>query len=246
MADPEPLVDQRDQRLHFGAAALGNLEVEGAGQMQRLDVDHPGIGQLIFGPAAGHQNGDLVVAGAFERPVIAGRQALDHVERIEAMVVAVDRKGHDVSALPKGASGKRTAPHMVGRTARTEHELQDDAEDTGRLDGEHESRGDSDYNLLDSARQRHHRGLMSSDLGVLRQPALSMTLHSQCCVKLNLLGITSEPRRGRAGIAAFSRTGSTPTLHARCARPLRRSAKRSAARGYCRRRALRRSAESSR
>ena len=31
MADPQPLVDQRDQRLHFGAAALGHLEVEGTG-----------------------------------------------------------------------------------------------------------------------------------------------------------------------------------------------------------------------
>src|SRR6185503_574678 len=82
------------------AAALGHLEVEGAGQMQRLDVAHPCVGQLVVGPAPGHQNGDLVVAGALERPVVAGRQPLDHVEGIDSRFVRVSDLRHDVSALP--------------------------------------------------------------------------------------------------------------------------------------------------
>src|ERR1043166_4267219 len=82
MADPELLVDQPDQRHHLGPARLGNLEVEGAGEMQRLDVVHPGEGDLIVGPAALHRDRDLVVAVAVERPVMQRRKALDHVDRI--------------------------------------------------------------------------------------------------------------------------------------------------------------------
>ncbi len=52
MADPQLLVDQRDQSLNFGAPALRHLEIEGAGQMQRLDVVHPGVGHLVVGPFA--------------------------------------------------------------------------------------------------------------------------------------------------------------------------------------------------
>jgi len=103
VADPEPLVDHRDQRLHVAAAALGNLEVEGAGEVQRLDVVHPGVRELIIGPATGHENRDLVVARAFERPVVDRRDSLDHVQRVQSGIVGVAREGHDVSALPIGA-----------------------------------------------------------------------------------------------------------------------------------------------
>ena len=37
MPDPELLVDQRDQALHLGAAAIRHLEVEGASDVQGLD-----------------------------------------------------------------------------------------------------------------------------------------------------------------------------------------------------------------
>ena len=82
------LVDQRDELLHFGAAALRHLELEGAGEMQRLDVVHPGEGDLVVGPLAAHQDGDLVVAGALERPVVGRGDPLDHVERIVVMLLA--------------------------------------------------------------------------------------------------------------------------------------------------------------
>src|SRR3954465_7468664 len=37
MADPELLVYQRDQRDHVGPARLRDFQIEGAGEMQRLD-----------------------------------------------------------------------------------------------------------------------------------------------------------------------------------------------------------------
>jgi hypothetical protein len=114
MADPQPLVDQRDQCRHFGAAALGNLEVEGAGQMQRLDVAHPGVGDLVVGPLAGDQDGDLVVAGAFERPVVHRRQMLHHVERVDSWLVRVGDLGHDVSALPNREGTARARHQPTG------------------------------------------------------------------------------------------------------------------------------------
>ena len=104
-----------DQRLHFAAAAFGNLEVEGAGQMQRLDVAHPGVGDLVVGPLAGDQNGDLVVAGALERPVVHRRQAFHHVEGIDPGLVRVGDLAHDVSALPNREGNARNTAHDASR-----------------------------------------------------------------------------------------------------------------------------------
>ena len=70
MADPHLFVHMRDQLLHLGAAALGDLDVEGAGEMQRLELAHPGERHLIVVPLALDQDVDLVVAGPLERPVV--------------------------------------------------------------------------------------------------------------------------------------------------------------------------------
>jgi len=78
------LVDHRDQLDHLGAAALRHLELEGAGDMQRLEVEHPGERQLIVRPLPAHEDGDLVLAGALERPLVGRRHTLDHVKRIAA------------------------------------------------------------------------------------------------------------------------------------------------------------------
>src|SRR6266851_4385328 len=110
MPDPQLLIDHRNELLHLAAAALRDLELEGAGEMQRLDVEHPGVGDLIVGPFAGHQDGDLVVAGALERPAIARCHPLDHVERIHARLFGKADQGHAVSTMPLG-SGMRTRPH---------------------------------------------------------------------------------------------------------------------------------------
>src|SRR5262249_50632378 len=50
MPDPHLLVDQRGELLHLGAAAFWGLELERAGEMQRLDVVHPGERDLVVGP----------------------------------------------------------------------------------------------------------------------------------------------------------------------------------------------------
>ena len=48
----------------------GTFDVEGAGQMQRLEFLDPGIGYVVVGPGAGNGNRDFVVPAAFEGPVI--------------------------------------------------------------------------------------------------------------------------------------------------------------------------------
>ena len=52
---------QRNELLDVGLAPVGDPQVERAGEMQRFEVAHPGVGDLIVGPFAGDENGDLVV-----------------------------------------------------------------------------------------------------------------------------------------------------------------------------------------
>src|SRR6266487_4537701 len=105
MPDPHLLVDQRDELLHLAAAALRHFELEGAGEMQRLDVEHPGIGNLIVAPFAGHQDGDLVLARALERPAVGRGHPLHDLERVAMRLFGKVDEGH--SGLHPG-SGMRT------------------------------------------------------------------------------------------------------------------------------------------
>src|SRR6266508_5790402 len=66
MSNPHLLVDQRDELLHLAAAALRHFQFEGAGEMQRLDVVHPGVRDLVVGPFPARQDRDLVLARALE------------------------------------------------------------------------------------------------------------------------------------------------------------------------------------
>src|SRR4029079_3456323 len=66
MTDPEALIDERDQRLHLCASPFQPPQVKGTCEMQRFDIAHPSIRELIVGPAPGDQDCDLVVAGAFK------------------------------------------------------------------------------------------------------------------------------------------------------------------------------------
>src|SRR5215475_9729593 len=99
MAEPELLVDASDQPLHLGALGWRNLHVEGAGQMQRLDLRHPGEGELIVGPLALGDDGNLVVARAFERPVVVGGDVLNHRKRVALGINDAFEHGHAVSTL---------------------------------------------------------------------------------------------------------------------------------------------------
>ena len=78
--------------------------------MQRLDLIHPGEGHLVIGPAAGNDETDLVLAGTFERPVVAGSHALDHVERTDTMIARRLDKCHAVSTLSPEGGTHATAP----------------------------------------------------------------------------------------------------------------------------------------
>src|SRR5262249_53678655 len=97
MSDPHLLVDQRDQLLHLAAATVRHFELEGAGEMQRLDIVHPGVGDLIIGPLPGGQDGDLVLARALERPSVGGRDSLDDFERVALGLFGKVDEGHALS-----------------------------------------------------------------------------------------------------------------------------------------------------
>src|SRR5262245_3724804 len=66
VADPKTFIDQRDQRLHFSASPFGHPQIERTRQVQRFDIAHPRVRELIVGPAPGNQDRDFVVACAFE------------------------------------------------------------------------------------------------------------------------------------------------------------------------------------
>jgi hypothetical protein len=118
MADPELLVDLRDELLHFQAAGLRHLQFEGAGQMQRLDVVHPGEGNLVIAPVAAHQHGDLVLTGALERPLVEGGDALDHVQRIRPSMLRELRQAHAHSDMSLDVVGATRQPHAHATKAR--------------------------------------------------------------------------------------------------------------------------------
>ena len=65
-------VDRREQLDHLVDPDVGNFDIEGAAEMQRLEFLHPGEGDVIVGPAALDRHRDLVLAGPFERPVVVG------------------------------------------------------------------------------------------------------------------------------------------------------------------------------
>src|ERR1700759_2432568 len=65
--------------------------------MQRLDLGHPGKGQLVIGPLAPGYDGDLVVAGALERPVVIGSDILDRRKRVAVGIDDAFEHGHSVS-----------------------------------------------------------------------------------------------------------------------------------------------------
>src|SRR5262245_32933825 len=82
MPDPKLLIHLGDKLNDLAAAQRRNLEIEGTGEMQRLDVAHPGERKLVLGPVAADQEGQFVVARAIGGPIAPGGQALDHVDRI--------------------------------------------------------------------------------------------------------------------------------------------------------------------
>ena len=68
--------------------------------MQRLDLGHPGKGQLVIGPLALGDDRHFIFAGAFERPVVIGRDVFDHRERVVPGIDNAFEQGHAVSTLP--------------------------------------------------------------------------------------------------------------------------------------------------
>ena len=62
--------------------------------MQRLDLAHPGEGELVVGPVALGDDRHLVFTGTLERPVVIGRDIFDHRERIVPGIDYAFEEGH--------------------------------------------------------------------------------------------------------------------------------------------------------
>ena len=84
MPHPELLVDKSQQTQDFSLSEFRHFQVEGAGQMQRFHLVHPGEGDMIVAGAAADSNGDLVITGALKAPVIEGGDRFndDYRERL--------------------------------------------------------------------------------------------------------------------------------------------------------------------
>src|SRR6202042_246848 len=51
MADPQPLICQRQQLVQRGAALLRDLQIERAGEVHRADLVRPGEPEAVIAPA---------------------------------------------------------------------------------------------------------------------------------------------------------------------------------------------------
>ena len=80
-------------------AARRDLHVERAGQMQRLDLGHPGEGELIVGPVALGDDRDFILAGALERPVVIGAMSSTTPSELVREFNNAFEEGHAVSTL---------------------------------------------------------------------------------------------------------------------------------------------------
>jgi len=68
--------------------------------MQRLDLAHPGEGELVISPVALGDDRDLVLARAFERQIVVRGEILDHRKRMVRGIDDAFEEGHAVSTLP--------------------------------------------------------------------------------------------------------------------------------------------------
>ena len=78
--------------------------------MQRLDLGHPGEGELVVGPVALGDDRDFVLAGALECPVVIGGDILDHRERVVPEIDVAFEEGHAVSTLFFDSFDTQTGP----------------------------------------------------------------------------------------------------------------------------------------
>src|SRR5690349_16973835 len=122
MADPELLVHLGDQLDYLVAPRLRHPQLERAGEMQRLDVAHPGERHLVLGPLAGDHQRDLVLAGARERPVVRRRHALDHIDRVDVRLVCKIGQCHAIPTLCRLRDAYASNAHATPRYGRPDAE----------------------------------------------------------------------------------------------------------------------------
>ena len=82
MTDKQPFIDYRQQRMDGFGFFLGHTHIKRAGKQKRLNIRVPLNEHAVVAPVPGYFNGDIPIARTFIQPVVAGRDLLDHIERI--------------------------------------------------------------------------------------------------------------------------------------------------------------------
>src|SRR6187549_223647 len=109
MAEPELLVDQRHKLVDIPEPQLAHLEIEGAGEVQRLEILPPSQGDMVLAPGPRHGERELVLRRALERPVMDRGDLLHNINGIGKMVVDSLCRSH---ACPLLASVEFRARNM--------------------------------------------------------------------------------------------------------------------------------------
>ncbi len=112
VAEPELLVDLGDELVDLGEARIRHLHLEGAGDVQRLQVVAPVEGHMIIRPLAGDLHGQLVIGGAIRGPIMSVCKLIDEIDRITRLKALDFTDGHsDPLVLPARALACWTCLH---------------------------------------------------------------------------------------------------------------------------------------
>src|SRR5437588_9974993 len=96
MADPQLLIDMRQQLPDLGLASVRHLQIERTGKMQCLELVHPCEGYVVVAPASPDGDRDLVVGGSIEGPVMDGSEAFDDIDGIDVTLAGEVDQRHAV------------------------------------------------------------------------------------------------------------------------------------------------------
>src|SRR6185312_10475172 len=98
---------------------VGDAHVEGAGEMQRLQIVAPGKTEMMIAPAACHREIELVAARTLERPTIGFDGLLEHVDgmrRVGGFILVNDGHTGSKSATQREAVVNQTGTRFCRRT----------------------------------------------------------------------------------------------------------------------------------
>src|SRR5690606_22761713 len=94
MAEPKLLVDLRNELVNFWQTVVRHLEIEGASQMQHLEIVPPIEREVIVRPAPRHDQRNFVIGSAITRPAVGMCYLFDDIDWIAHALIACFRRCH--------------------------------------------------------------------------------------------------------------------------------------------------------